>query len=226
MIDYSTENTFLLVNKPATWSSFDVVKKLKFALKPNKIGHAGTLDPLATGLLVLGVNKFTKRLDEVQGMSKTYTGIIEIGKTTPSFDLETPFDSSVDFSMIDEKQVLSAVNELTGEIKQYPPAFSAVKVNGVRAYKMARQNEEVKLKERIVRVDRFEIREFAFPELHFEIDCSKGTYIRSMASDLGKILGVGAHLKKLVRTRIGDFQLKDAQELSELIAQKDKHENR
>jgi tRNA pseudouridine55 synthase len=220
MIDYTVDNTFLLVNKPVNWSSFDVVKKLKYGLKPKKIGHAGTLDPLATGLLVLGVNKYTKRLEEVQSLSKTYSGIIEIGKTTPSFDLETEFNSESDYHHISQHSIAAAVAKLTGEIKQLPPAHSAVKVNGVRAYKMARQNEHVVLKERTVNILRFDIVKVDLPEIHFEVDCSKGTYIRSLANDFGKLLGTGAYLKKLIRTRIGDFKLEDAHELDDLIPQK------
>lgn len=226
MIDYKVDDTFLLVNKPANWSSFDVVKKLKYALRPKKIGHAGTLDPLATGLLVLGVNKFTKRLQEVQGESKTYTGIIEIGKTTPSYDLETAFDTESNWSQITIEDLKSAAAELTGVINQIPPAHSAVKVNGVRSYKLARQNEEVVLKERTVIIERFELVNISLPEIHFTIDCSKGTYIRSIAHDFGKLLGVGAYLKQLTRTRIGDFHLSDALELEDLVKIKTSDENR
>jgi tRNA pseudouridine55 synthase len=225
MIDYRIEDTFLLINKPLNWTSFDVVKKLKYSLRPKKIGHAGTLDPLATGLLVLGLNKFTKKLNEVQGQPKTYTGIIEIGKTTPSYDLETAFDSGSDWSGISVDNLKSAAKQLTGEITQVPPAHSAVKVDGVRAYKLARQNEEVKLKERLVQVSRFEITKIVLPEVHFEIDCSKGTYIRSLAHDFGQLIGVGAYLKKLTRTRIGDFKLENAMELEDLIALKVQNEN-
>lgn len=217
MIDYQNDDAFLLVNKPLTWTSFDVVKKLKFALRPKKIGHAGTLDPLATGLLVLGINKNTKKLQDVQGLSKTYTGIIEIGKTTPSYDLETAFDSDVNWSHITESLIREAARSFLGKIEQIPPAHSAVKVDGVRAYKLARQNAEVNLKKREIEIFDFIVTKISLPEVHFEVSCSKGTYIRSLAHDFGQKLGVGAHLKQLIRTRIGDFYLKDAHELESLI---------
>ncbi|MFT4737983.1 MAG: tRNA pseudouridine55 synthase [Paraglaciecola sp.] len=220
-MNFQEDNVFLLVNKPLTWTSFDVVKKLKFALRPKKIGHAGTLDPLATGLLVLGLNKNTKKIDEVQGASKTYTGIIEIGKTTPSYDLETAYDSETNCHHVRSEDVLAAAKKLTGFVTQVPPIYSAVKVDGERAYKKARRNEEVKLKERVVEISSFEVTEMSLPEIHFKIDCSKGTYIRSLANDMGKILGVGAHLKALCRTRIGDYHLKDAYQLEDLVKWKD-----
>ncbi|MFT4786668.1 MAG: tRNA pseudouridine55 synthase [Cyclobacteriaceae bacterium] len=220
-MNFQEDNVFLLVNKPLTWTSFDVVKKLKFALRPKKIGHAGTLDPLATGLLVLGLNKNTKKIDEVQGASKTYTGIIEIGKTTPSYDLETAYDSETNCQHVRSEDVLAAAKKLTGFVTQVPPIYSAVKVDGERAYKKARRNEEVKLKERVVEISSFEVTEMSLPEIHFKIDCSKGTYIRSLANDMGKILGVGAHLKALCRTRIGDYHLKDAYQLEDLVKWKD-----
>lgn len=211
------EGVLLLVNKPLTWSSFDVVKKLKFALRPKKIGHAGTLDPLATGLLVIGVNKFTKKLNELQGLDKTYTGIIEVGKTTPSYDLETDFDSETDISSLEEQQILGAAQKFLGLIDQKPPVYSAIKVNGERSYKKARRNESVELKTRQVTIHQFEISKIDLPEIHFEISCSKGTYIRSLAHDFGQELGVGAHLKKLVRTSVGDYRLSEALELEEVI---------
>lgn len=215
------EGKILLINKPVSWTSFDVVKKLRFVLKVKKIGHAGTLDPLATGLLIIGTGKFTKKLNELQGLDKTYEGIFEIGKTTPSFDLETEFDSTTDISTLKPEDFERAREKLTGPISQVPPAHSAVKVGGERSYKKARRNEAVKLEPREVTLTRFEITYDQLPEVAFKIDCSKGTYIRSIARDLGEDLGVGAYLKKLVRTRIGSYSLDDAYELDEFIKKHD-----
>lgn len=215
------EGKILLINKPVSWTSFDVVKKLRFVLKVKKIGHAGTLDPLATGLLIIGTGKFTKKLNELQGLDKTYEGIFEIGKTTPSFDLETEFDSTTDISTLKPEDFERAREKLTGPISQVPPAHSAVKVGGERSYKKARRNEAVKLEPREVTLTRFEITHDQLPEVAFKIDCSKGTYIRSIARDLGEDLGVGAYLKKLVRTRIGSYSLDDAYELDEFIKKYD-----
>jgi len=209
------DGQFILIDKPKTWTSFDVVAKLRNHLKQVtgekiKVGHAGTLDPLATGLLILATGKFTKKIEEVQGQDKVYEGIIEIGKTTPSYDLETEFDSEANFSSITQTDIKEAITKLTGEIQQFPPAHSAVKVEGVRAYKKARKNEEVKMRLRQVTVHSFKLLNGKLPEVHFQIACSKGTYIRSMANDFGKILGVGAYLKELRRTQIGDFNVSDA----------------
>ncbi|MFY0654239.1 MAG: tRNA pseudouridine(55) synthase TruB [Cyclobacteriaceae bacterium] len=213
----------LMIDKPQTWSSFDVVKKLRYALKVKKIGHAGTLDPLATGLLIICTGKFTKRIEEFMGQDKEYEGIIEIGKTTPSYDLETEFENEQDYKDITEEDIQAAVEKLSGEIKQLPPIFSAIKVNGKRAYKSARKNEEVGLKERNVRVDTFEIVKLDIPEVHFRIKCSKGTYIRSIAHDFGQLLGCGAYLKYLRRTAIGEYSVDQAMQLEELIDQVVEH---
>ena len=151
------EGSLLLINKPKNWTSFDVVNKLRYLLKIKKIGHAGTLDPLAKGLLLIGIGKYTKKLESLQGLDKTYEGIIEIGKTTPSFDLETPFDSASDYRNVTPQEVVLAVEALTGELDQIPPVFSAIKVNGQRAYKSARKNEKILLKSRKIKVYKFEI---------------------------------------------------------------------
>ncbi len=211
------EGQILLINKPVNWTSFDVVKKLRFALKVKKIGHAGTLDPLATGLLIIGTGKFTKKLNDLQGLDKTYEGIIEIGKTTPSFDLETEFDSEKDFSHLREADLLKVKEELTGALSQIPPAHSAIKMGGERAYKKARKNIEVKMEPRSVYIHSFEIGTENLPEVSFITRVSKGTYVRSLARDFGEKLGVGGYLKKLVRTSVGDYQLSDAHELDEFI---------
>ncbi|MBV6643944.1 MAG: tRNA pseudouridine(55) synthase TruB [Cyclobacteriaceae bacterium] len=207
----------LLIDKPLTWTSFDVVKKLRYALKVKKIGHAGTLDPLASGLLLIGTGKFTKKLSELQGLDKSYSGVIEIGRTTPSYDLETDFDSEHNYDNISPSKVQEVVDQLTGVIIQYPPAHSAVKVNGQRAYKKARKNESVELKSREVTIYTFEVSKMDLPEIQFHIHCSKGTYIRSIAHDLGRLLGVGAYLKALRRTSIGDYLIQDAHSLEDFL---------
>ncbi len=210
------EGKLLLVDKPLTWTSFDVVKKLKYTLRPKKIGHAGTLDPLATGLLLIGVNKFTKKLHELQGLDKTYLGVMEIGKTTPSYDLETEFDSEQDWQHLKAEEIEKARLSFLGEIKQVPPAHSAIRVDGQRAYQLARRNEEVKLKERTVTIKRFDL-ELDLPLIRFEVECTKGTYIRSLVNDFGHFLSVGAYLKELRRTRIGVYDIKNAYQLDSLI---------
>ena len=213
------EGKLLLINKPVDWTSFDVVKKLRYTLKVKKIGHAGTLDPLATGLLIIGTGKFTKKLNELQGLDKTYEGIIEIGKTTPSYDLETEFDSEADWSGVSKGQLEAAREKLTGNIQQIPPAHSAIKVGGERAYKKARKNKEVKLEPRSLTIHDFQIDYTNLPEVKFKVSCSKGTYIRSLAHDFGQMIGVGAYLKKLVRTSIGEYQLSNAVDLDEFVRQ-------
>ncbi|MEO9869590.1 tRNA pseudouridine(55) synthase TruB [Ekhidna sp.] len=213
------EGRLLLINKPVNWTSFDVVKKLRYVLKVKKIGHAGTLDPLATGLLIIGTGKFTKKLNELQGLDKSYEGVIEIGKTTPSYDLETEFNSEKDWSGVTEADLETARLKFIGPISQVPPAHSAVKIGGERAYKKARKNQEVKLEPRSLTIHEFDIDSSDLPNVGFKVSCSKGTYVRSLAHDLGLELGVGGYLKKLVRTSVGPYQLSDAMELDEFIKQ-------
>ena len=210
------EGQFILIDKEAGWTSFDVVGKIRNRLKV-KVGHAGTLDPLATGLLILATGKFTKRIEEVQAQDKVYEGTIEIGKTTPSYDLETEFDSTCDASGVTAVDLEKARKMLEGEIVQTPPVHSAVKVDGVRAYKKARKKEEVKLRSRQVSIHSFTIDDSHFPEIHFRIHCSKGTYIRSIANDFGKSLGVGGYLKRLRRTDIGSFNVADASSVTAFL---------
>lgn len=214
------EGELLLINKPYKWTSFDVVGKIRNSLKPQKlkVGHAGTLDPLATGLLIVCTGKLTKQIDTFQAQEKEYTGTLVLGATTPSYDLETEIDETFDISAITKEQILANTAQFTGDISQYPPAHSAVKVNGERLYVKARLGEEVELKKRFVTVNEFEITRIELPEIDFRIVCSKGTYIRSLVSDFGKALNNGAHLSKLTRTRSGDFLLKDALELPDFIA--------
>lgn len=206
-----------LINKPYQWTSFDVVKKVRNALKIKKVGHAGTLDPLATGLLIVCAGKKTKSIDSYMAQEKEYTGTFILGKTTESFDLEKEVTDVADPSAITLEQVKSAVAQLTGDILQVPPMHSAIKVDGKRVYESARKGIDVKMEARPVTVSEFEITSFENPEVHFRIVCSKGTYIRSLARDLGEILEVGAYMSALTRTRIGDFSLTGAEELTDLI---------
>jgi tRNA pseudouridine55 synthase len=209
----------LLIDKPLTWTSFDVVKKLRYLLKVKKIGHAGTLDPLATGLLILCTGKMTKQINTYQEAEKEYEGTFTLGKTTPSYDLETEFDTEQDYSLVTSEMIDAVVATMTGHLQQMPPIYSAIKKDGVPAYKRARQNQEVKLDPRPVEIKEFEITRVALPEVDFRIVCSKGTYIRSMAHDFGAELEVGAHLSRLVRTRIGDFKLSEAWKLENFVDQ-------
>ncbi|MCW5911261.1 MAG: tRNA pseudouridine(55) synthase TruB [Cyclobacteriaceae bacterium] len=206
----------ILINKPLTWTSFDVVNKLRGKLKIKKIGHAGTLDPLATGLLILCTGKMTKRIDEYQAQEKEYTGKFVIGKTTPSHDLETPVEEVTSVDHITEAQIREIAQKFTGVIQQVPPLHSAIKIDGKRAYKFARKGTDVELKSREVTVSTFEITAIKKPAIHFRIVCSKGTYIRSLARDFGNELGTGAYLAELCRTRIGEFKLADALELDQI----------
>jgi len=204
------QDQMILINKPIGWTSFDVVNKLRYKLKIKKIGHAGTLDPLATGLLILCTGKMTKRIDEFQAQEKEYTGKFILGQSTPSHDLETEVTEVKDVTPITDDQIHLAAKKFTGVIQQIPPLHSAIKVDGKRAYKLARKGSDLELKSREVTVSEFEITSIQKPEVYFRIVCSKGTYIRSLARDFGKELGVGAYLTGLCRTRIGEFKLTDA----------------
>ena len=212
----------ILIDKPLTWTSFDVANKLKYACKFKKIGHAGTLDPLATGLLILCTGKMTKQIDQYQAQEKEYTGTLVLGKTTPSVDLETEFDGEFDTTGITPEQIGEAVWQLTGAITQIPPIYSAIRVNGERLYEKARRGETAEsvdggIKSRPVIVSVFEIDTSRFPEVDFRIVCSKGTYIRSLVRDLGLLLNNGAYMSALRRTRIGDFWIDDADTLDQFI---------
>jgi tRNA pseudouridine55 synthase len=206
----------LLINKPYQWTSFDVVNKLRYRLKIKKVGHAGTLDPLATGLLIICTGKMTKRVEEFMGLEKEYTGIFVLGKTTPSYDLETEIQEGKDASDLTSEQIFQATEALTGNIRQLPPMHSAIKVGGKRAYQFARKGQDVELRTREIEISTFEITQIRLPEVTFRIVCSKGTYIRSIARDFGNALGVGAYLTELCRTRIGNFRLGDALEIDEV----------
>lgn len=221
------DGQIFLVDKPLGWSSFQAVNKLKWAILKNfglkhiKIGHAGTLDPLATGLLVICVGKATKQIPQIQEQSKVYTGTFTLGATTPSYDMETQVDQRFSVSHINEKLLHTTKSRFTGEIAQYPPVFSAIKKEGKRLYEFARNGETVELPLRKVRIYQFDILRIQLPEVDFRVECSKGTYIRSLAHDFGQALSSGAYLSALRREQIGDFSVKDAlipDKWAELIA--------
>ena len=218
-LDNPADNAIILVNKARTWTSFDVVNKLRYGLKVKKVGHAGTLDPLATGLLVVCTGKKTKQIQEIQDAAKEYTGIISLGAVTESYDLETPLIQKGNCLTLNESVIIATAEHFKGTIEQTPPAYSAVKVSGKRAYELARKGIEPKLSSRKVEVLEFEITAIQLPDVGFRIVCSKGTYIRSIANDFGSKLNVGGHLKSLCRTRIGDYLLEDAKTVEECIAE-------
>ena len=209
MLNTYEEGRVLLINKPYDWTSFDVVRKIRNLIKIKKIGHAGTLDPLATGLLILCTGKFTKKINEYMAREKEYTGTIVLGSTTPTYDLESIPENFKDIADITEEKVAAAAKLFTGDIMQTPPIFSAIKKDGKRAYELARRGKDIELTPRPIRVTEFSVT-YNAPEVHFKIICSTGTYIRSLAHDLGQALGCGGHLTVLTRTRIGEFELKDA----------------
>jgi tRNA pseudouridine55 synthase len=207
----------LLIDKPLNWTSFQAVNKLKYALinklglpKKFKIGHAGTLDPLATGLLLVCTGKFTKRITELQGQAKEYTGTFFIGATTPSYDLETEIDETFPTSHIDEALIRETLKQFLGEIDQKPPIFSAIKKEGVRLYEHARAGKTVEIATRKTTIHEFEITRIALPEIDFRVVCSKGTYIRSLAFDFGRAMHSGSHLTALRRTKIGNYNVREA----------------
>lgn len=209
------EGTVLLIDKPLEWTSFDVVNKLRYALRIRKIGHAGTLDPLATGLLILCTGKMTKRIDEFQAQEKEYTGEMVLGQTTPSYDLETMPSAAVDISHVTAEDLVRLSHSFTGKIQQVPPAHSSVKVDGKRAYDLARRGKTPQLEPREVSVHLFELTRMNFPRVSFKVVCSKGTYIRSLVHDFGQALGTGAYLSALRRTRIGNYRVEDAVSVDE-----------
>lgn len=211
------EGQVILIDKPLKWSSFQAVNKLKYALIRNlnlpkkfKIGHAGTLDPLATGLLIICTGKFTKKITEIQAQEKEYTGTFMLGATTPSYDLETEINQTFPFDHIDEATIQNTLPYFLGEIDQKPPVFSAIKKDGIRMYEHARTGTEVEMESRKTTIYEFEITRIELPEIDFRVVCSKGTYIRSLAYDFGKSLHSGAHLSALRRTKIGTFEVLNA----------------
>ncbi|MDX1773248.1 tRNA pseudouridine(55) synthase TruB [Oceanihabitans sediminis] len=217
----------LLIDKPLNWTSFQVVNKLRwkirqtFNIKKIKVGHAGTLDPLATGLLIICTGKMTKQIDTFQGQIKEYTGTIVLGSTTPSFDLETEINETFPTDHITKELVEETTKQFIGEIEQFPPVFSAIKKDGKRLYEFARAGEEVEIKSRKITIEAFEITRFENNEVDFRVVCSKGTYIRSLAHDFGKALQSGGHLSVLRRTKIGDFHVDNALSVDAFLEQLD-----
>ena len=215
-LDTYQEGRVLLIDKPLNWTSFQVVNKIRwlikqqFNIKKIKVGHAGTLDPLATGLLILCTGKFTKKIETYQAQVKEYTGTITLGATTPSYDLESEIDQKFDISEISEEDILKNTQQFLGEIQQQPPIFSALKKNGKRLYEYAREGSKIEIPSRAVTIKEFEITKIELPCIEFRIVCGKGTYIRSLAHDFGRSLNNGAHLSGLRRTKIGEFRVEDA----------------
>jgi tRNA pseudouridine55 synthase len=209
----------LLINKPLYWTSFDVVRKIRNLIRVKKVGHAGTLDPLATGLLIICTGKFTKRINEYMAREKEYTGSFTLGATTPTYDLESKPENFRSIENISASQVKDAAKRFIGELMQVPPAHSAIKLEGKRVYALARKGKEVKLDPRKVFVKEFEIEKMELPVVHFRVVCSTGTYIRSLANDFGEVLGCGAYLSNLCRVRIGEFKLNDAHTMDDFEKQ-------
>ena len=218
------EGCLLLVDKPAGWTSFDVVNKLRWAIRKHlgvrkfKVGHAGTLDPMATGLLCICTGRWTKRLGELQGLDKSYTGTIRLGATTPSYDAETEEDATYPTDHLTAEALAAAAAALTGPLEQLPPVYSAIKVDGQPLYKKARRGELVEVQPRPVRVDRFALTNFSGRSVDFAIDCGKGTYIRSLAYDLGRAVGSGGYLTALRRTSVGPYRVEDAWTVEDFLA--------
>lgn len=214
----------LLIDKPLTWTSFQAVNKLRwhikqrFAIKKIKVGHAGTLDPLATGLLIICTGKQTKEIHTYQGQPKEYTGTITLGATTPSYDLETEVDEVFPIDHITEETLQTISKQFIGDLEQKPPIFSAIKKDGKRLYDLARRGETTEIKSRTITISEFEITKVNLPNVEFRVVCSKGTYIRSLAYDFGKALNSGAHLSALRRTKIGDFSVQNADSIEDFIA--------
>ena len=209
------EGQVLLIDKPIEWTSFDVVRKIRNLIRIKKVGHAGTLDPLATGLLIVCTGKFTKRINEYMAQEKEYTGSFTLGAATPTYDLESAPVNFKDVNLITKEEVLNATKQFTGEIMQIPPAHSAIKIDGKRVYELARQGKEVKMEPRKIVIKELEITKIEMPIVFFRVVCTTGTYIRSLANDFGEALGCGAYLSSLCRTRIGDSKLHDAKTLRE-----------
>jgi len=211
------EGELLLIDKPLEWTSFDVVKKIRNTIRIKKVGHAGTLDPLATGLLIICTGKMTKKINEYQAQAKEYAGVFVIGQTTPSYDLETPVSEKKEINHITESDIQKAISDFNGPIQQVPPAHSAIKKDGQRVYLKARAGQEVILEPRKVIVHNLEITQIKLPEVHFRLSCSKGFYVRSLARDFGETLGTGAYLSELRRTKIGEKSVEDAWKIEEFV---------
>ena len=224
------EGEVLYFNKPLTWTSFNLVAKVKYPLlrklrvKKLKVGHAGTLDPLATGVMIRCIGKATKRIEEFQYQTKEYIATIKLGATTPSFDLEKEIDATYPTEHITRELVEETLKKFIGSIEQIPPAFSACKIDGERAYELARAGKEVELKPKTLVIDEIELLECNLPEIKIRVVCSKGTYIRALARDIGEALNSGAHLTGLIRTRVGDVKLEHCMEIEDFVEWLDKQE--
>ena len=218
-----TEGELLLIDKPLEWTSFQVVNKIRWALKRKfnikklKVGHAGTLDPLATGLLIICTGKMTKKISEFQDLDKTYIGTITLGATTPSFDLETPINKRFPLKHLNKEKIIEAKKNFIGTINQYPPIFSPIKKKGKRLYEFARIGKKIEIQSRKVVIYSFEFSKINLPDLNFKLKCSKGTYIRSLANDFGKSIDSGGYLSSLRRTAVGSFKIKNSIQLQEFI---------
>lgn len=210
-----TDGKVILINKPLHWTSFDVVRKLRSLIQIKKIGHAGTLDPLATGLLIVCTGKFTKKINEFMAQEKEYTGSITLGAVTPTYDLESEPEQQKDFSFVTIELLQKTTEKFVGDIEQFPPIYSAIKKDGVALYELARRGEEVELKARSINIKSFDITAVELPVVHFKVICSTGTYIRSLANDFGAALGCGGYLSSLCRTRIGAFKNDDAESMED-----------
>jgi tRNA pseudouridine55 synthase len=209
------EGVVLLINKPLQWTSFDAVRKIRNLIRIKKVGHAGTLDPLATGLLIICTGKFTKQINNYMAQEKEYTGTFTLGSTTPTYDLESEPVNHKSTEGITTEQLKDATKQFIGEIMQVPPAHSAIKIDGKRVYELARQGKEVKIEPRKITIKEFELTNIELPIVSFRVVCSTGTYIRSLANDFGAAVGCGAHLSSLCRTRIGAFTLAQSQTIEE-----------
>ena len=218
-----TENNFeegrmLLMNKPLHWTSFDVVKKIRNVIQIKKVGHAGTLDPLATGLLIVCTGKFTKKINEYMAQEKEYTGTIMLGAVTPTFDLESEPENYKPYQHLSQNLIIDTAKKLTGELMQVPPIHSAIKQKGQPVYLLAREGVDVKIEPRKITIHEFAVTKISLPEISFKVICTTGTYIRSLANDFGVLLGCGAYLSSLCRTRIGNFTLDKSLTIDEFIA--------
>lgn len=209
------EGAVLLIDKPLQWTSFDAVRKIRYLIKIKKVGHAGTLDPLATGLLIICTGKFTKKINEYMAQEKEYTGSFTLGATTPTYDLESKPENFKPYEHLSKEEIISTTQKFMGEIDQVPPIHSAIKKDGKRVYELARRGVDVKLEPRKITIKEFEVDSSELPTVKFRVVCSTGTYIRSLANDFGEALGCGAYLSSLCRTRIGEFLLMDAMSVAE-----------
>ena len=214
-----SEGKVLLIDKPLHWTSFDAVRKIRNTIKIKKVGHAGTLDPLATGLLIICTGKFTKKINEYMSQEKEYTGAFTLGAVTPTYDKESAPQDFKDYSSVTEEKINSAAKTFVGEIQQFPPIYSAIKKDGVALYELARRGEDAELQARTIKISVFEIININMPEVSFRVVCGTGTYIRSLAHDMGAVLGCGAYLSELRRTRIGDYSVDDAVSIEGFLEQ-------